>query len=127
MILKYKQDNGRWRFITLTDFSVGKVDITDIYNKYIDDETGKFNPNSKKAKDSLEIYQAIGKLFQGAADYNIYSQANRLIYNPEIIDKHMHYLVVSLNDLNDGKSDVLIIYNEAYLMSDEGKTIEKLM
>lgn len=119
MILKYKLKNGSWRFIGLTDFVVGKVDISEVYNKYLDKETGKLNPKDESGFPRFELKN----LFEQAAYYKLeFNDTYDILYNNEIINKYMHYGVISYN--ND---KCLVLYDEAYLMSDEGKTIEKLM
>lgn len=120
MILKYKLENGSWRYITLTDFVIGKVDITEVYNKYLDKETGKFQIEYCGYTD--DVYE-LTRLFERVAYYpfNTYDIRSILRKN-DIVNKHMNYTVISYN-----KDNNLILYNEAYLMSDSGKTIEKLM
>jgi hypothetical protein len=119
MILKYKMKNGAWRFITLNDFTVAKIDITDTYNKHIDEETGKVELVYCGGKDtSREIID----LFYSASFYKLNDSNKYEIFNDNIINKYMNYIVISYNEKFD-----LILYDEAYLMSDEGKTIEKLM
>jgi hypothetical protein len=122
MILKYKLENGSWRFVTLNDFTVGKVDITEVYNKYLDKETGKVNLSYCSSGDSGGW--EIRKLFDNVSYYDDSTKSNisRILYDEKVINKYMHYIVVSYNEGN-----CLVLYDEAYLMSDEGKTIEKLM
>ncbi|HHT97024.1 MAG TPA: hypothetical protein GXZ90_03920 [Clostridiales bacterium] len=129
MILKYKLDNGRWKWVTLKNFSIDKLDITNIYNKYIDKDTGVIDYASLDGDIGYEIYSEFKALFQNAADYDIHHDAHNILYDKNIINKHMTYLVVSFEEgVSDSKKgESIIIYNEAYLMSDEGRTIEKLL
>jgi hypothetical protein len=122
VILKYKLDNGAWRFISLSDFTSCKVDTTELYNSYIDDTRDKLKFDYCSCIND-EAYFQFEQLFKKAAYYNLVeSNFNLIMINENIINKYTHYLVVSFNYIYD-----YILYDEAYLMSDEGKTIEKLM
>lgn len=118
MILKYKLNNGSWRFISLTDFVVGKVDISGIYNKYLNKDTGKFNPNMEDGS----LYK-LRNIFDEAAFYGLdFNDTYEICYGDKIVNEHMNYVVVSYN--NDKN---LVLYNETYLMADDGRTIERLI
>jgi hypothetical protein len=122
MILKYKTKNDAWVYKTLKDFFVSELDIFDVVCKHtdrglkvLDLTTG--NCNNEALFDILNI---INKTFD-----NIYS-FNLCTYELTCSSK---YILIGYSDGNNEiyKYDCIIINKEAYLMNDDGKTIEKLI
>lgn len=115
MILKYKSGNNAWVYKHIGDVTIGKADISEVISKYIDKNTGKININKDNFSNALiDIYEVFRKVI-GSISYS------HTVESTKELMKYTQYVLAKEND------NVLYITSEAYLMSDNGKTIERLL
>ena len=122
MVIKYRTKNEAWVYKTLKDFFISELDIFDIVFKYTNNGT-KVLELTTGMHDNEALYEILNKINKTFDD--MYS-FNLCTYELTCATK---YLLVGYSDDNNEryKYNCIIINKEAYLMSDEGKTIERLI
>lgn len=128
MILKYKKGNNAWVYKKVNDVTIGKADITDIINKYINKNTGKIDITDFNYDEAADL---IINRFQESLQHGIsYGYVKDTI--KEVLENPIHLLIEESKDddfegFKRTTYSVMFINTETYLMTDEGKTIERLL
>lgn len=119
MILKYKKkDSSAWFYEHVGNVIIGKVDFSNIITKYISKDSGEPDINDDNFSDVFNnVYDAVEKeVGRNSLTGDIDSIKDLL--------KKTYYVIVKENNYN---GNLKLISTEAYLMTDEGKTIERLL
>lgn len=126
MILKFKRGKGSnaWHYEQLSNAVIGRVDFSSIITKYINKDTGKLDINLDNYN---EIKNDVRYIIENEIGYSYFlnGYVENIIKELQIILKNTNYIIVK--NRNHNKDDVKLIATEAYLMLDDGKTIERLI
>jgi len=126
MILKYKLNDSTWKYKSAKDITVSKVDIRDIINKHMDKITGTIIPSDDINEELCDIF-CKANIFAncGEAIVNATVDYKTNKFHPEQLLKYWSLLLIDFYNLEN--RDTIILHSETYLMTDDGKTIERLM